>query len=673
MDMAKRRMLMISVLTLLIGFLGMGRAPKRMRYSIVFTQEPIGAKVTKQIFPVQRPDGCRIVSLAPDGNLSVLTPGFVSACDPCVSYDGTRILFAGKRTREENWNIWEMNVDGSGKVQVTKNLGNCFEPLYLAKASVTPPKFDDKVRWITFISTAAGVLDEQGKGVATSLYVMSLSPVKGKGTVVWRTTYGLGGDVSPTILQDGRVLFSSRQRGNFALMTITWAGDNINPFYGTDKYPPIKTMACEMPNRTVVFIESDGTSPDRGGRLVRVKLRRPLHTHEVLSKDGGRYQTPHFLPGPVGQTEEFQQEGNKRGELLVSYTSGAESYGIYVFDFQKGRPGRKIYDDPSWDDVDAMPICPHAEPIARIPMLEFASVLDIKGFKGAGQLQCLNVYDSDRPEAAQVKPGEVKWARFVEGVPVRTSGKKVTGNKETGASLSSFHHFSSSHYQGAVDEKWPPPFVKPRIIGEAPVEPDGSFFVNIVGNTPFFIQLLDENKMALQTMRAWTWIRSGSQRGCIGCHEDKELAPENRATQALLKAQPAFVTTPPENRRTVDFRHNVMPIIRQHCVSCHNGEIRRGNLDLSAKPTKYFNCAYEHLLNPDKGKKYVTPGSARNSPLIWRIFGYRTGVQDTTKSVSAYSVSQMPPAMPLSNAEKQTVIEWIDLGAQWDSMPKIDK
>jgi len=37
MDMAKRRMLMISVLTLLIGFLGMGRAPKRMRYSIVFT------------------------------------------------------------------------------------------------------------------------------------------------------------------------------------------------------------------------------------------------------------------------------------------------------------------------------------------------------------------------------------------------------------------------------------------------------------------------------------------------------------------------------------------------------------------------------------------------------------------------------------------------------------
>ena len=81
------------------------------------------------------------------------------------------------------------------------------------------------------------------------------------------------------------------------------------------------------------------------------------------------------------------------------------------------------------------------------------------------------------------------------------------------------------------------------------MEPDGSFFVNVIGNIPFFIQILDEDKMVLHTMRAWTWVRSGSQRGCIGCHEDKELAPENRATQALLKAQPTFLTDPPEKRR----------------------------------------------------------------------------------------------------------------------------
>jgi hypothetical protein len=80
--------------------------------------------------------------------------------------------------------------------------------------------------------------------------------------------------------------------------------------------------------------------------------------------------------------------------------------------------------------------------------------------------------------------------------------------------------------------------VHTRLLGEAPVEPDGSFFVNVAGNVPFYMQTLDAQGQVVQTMRAWTWLRSGDQRGCIGCHEDKELAPENRATQALIRALP---------------------------------------------------------------------------------------------------------------------------------------
>ncbi|HIE27422.1 TPA: hypothetical protein EYP66_09065, partial [Candidatus Poribacteria bacterium] len=387
--------------------IGASSDSERSTYRIVFTQEPMKAQKSEETlgwaFRKARLEGSRIVALRPDGTISVLTSEFASACDPFVSFDGKRILFAGKRTPEERWNIYEMNADGSNKTQITKDLGDCMEPLYLALASVTPPNFDDKIRWITFTSTLENVLDEQGEGLAPSLYAMSLSPVKGRGRVLWRTTYNLGGDISPTVMQDGRVLFSSRQRGNFALMTITWAGDNVNPFYGTRESPAIKTMACEMPDRTVVFIESDEDTQDDGGQLARVSLQRPMHSHETLSKGKGRYRTPHPSPD---------------GELMVSYTPGEESYGIYLFDFETGRPGRKIYDDPIWNDVDAMPILPHSEPIARIPMLEFASVLDIKGFKGAGQLHCMNIYDSDQPEVRQLKPGQVKWARFIEGAPI---------------------------------------------------------------------------------------------------------------------------------------------------------------------------------------------------------------------------------------------------------------
>jgi len=495
--------------------------------TLIFVQSPTkvlqkeeGGSVFRSFY--NYPLGSRIVALKPmeeKGKLTNLTPEFAAACSPEISFDAQRILFAGKRTAEDNWNIWEMNIDGSGKIQVTKESGDCFDPAYLPMASVNPPEFADKVRWITFTSTFSRVLDEQGEGLAPSLYVISLSPVQGRGTVLWRTTYNLGGDISPTVLQDGRVLFSSRQRGSFALMAISWAGEDINPFYGTHEGPIMKTMACEMPNRSVVFVESDGNTPDGSGQLARVWLRRPLHSHEVLSNGGGRYRTPHPFP----------DDG-----LVVSYTSGAESYGIYLFDFQKGQPGCKIYDDPDWDEVDPIPVCSRPEPMARIPMVEFASVLDLGGFEAAGQLQCMNVYESDRPEATQIKEGQVKWARFIEGVPMPEDQKARLPDTQ--------HAIRDTQYL------WPPPFVKTRILGEAPVEEDGSFYVNIVGNTPFYIQILDKDKMALQTMRAWTWVRSGDQRGCIGCHEDKELAPENRATQALIKKQPQFLISPKQER-----------------------------------------------------------------------------------------------------------------------------
>jgi Tol biopolymer transport system component len=496
-------------------------APEGCEYPVVFTQEPVeargGGRARGGPLFGATPEGSRIVALQPDGTLSILTPGLAAARDPSVSFAGTRILFAGKRTSDGPWNIYEMSADGSSTRQITRDLGNCLEPLYLARASVTPPSFDDRVRWITFASTAAGVLDEEGLARAPSLYVTNLEPVQGRGTVLWRTTYNLGGDISPTTMRDGRVLFSGRQRGSWALMTITWAGDNINAFYGTHQGPAAKTMACEMPDRSVVFVESEAQTPDQGGRLARVWLRRPLHSHQVLSTDDGRYRNPHPLPD---------------GGLVVSWTSGEESYGLYRFDFEAGRPGERVYDDPEWDDVDPVPLSTHPEPIARIPMLEFASVLDIKGFKGAGQLHCMSVYDSDVPEVAGLEPGEVKWVRFVEGVPVTAPSDDATVGR------------------GVC--QWPPPGVKTRLLGEAPVEADGSFFVNIAGNTPFFMQILDQDRAPLYTMRAWTWVRSGSQRGCIGCHENKELAPVNRATQALIKLQPTFVTTPPEERPVVD-------------------------------------------------------------------------------------------------------------------------
>jgi Tol biopolymer transport system component len=458
--------------------------------------------------------GSRIVLRPPDGQVEVITRDFFAATDPCVSFEGTHLLFAARRSSDDSWDIWQMRADGSEPRRLTSDLGECREPIYLPRAAVDSPNFEHRVRWITFTATAAGVLDDQGAAPLTSLWAMSIEDVPGRGTVLWRTTQNLGGDLAPALLSDGRVLFSSRQRGAFALMAMSWAGENLNPFYGSHDGLVSQVGAVEAPDRTVVFVEAAAASRDAGGRLARVTLRRPLHSHEVLAEDG-RYRTPHALPD---------------GRLLVAHSSGSDTYGIRLFDPARGRLGKVVLDDPEWDDVDAMPLVPREEPAARIPTVEFASVLDVGTLRGVGQLQCLDVYESDRPEA-QVDPGSVRSVRFVEGVPVPLDG-------------------APSFTTDAPDTTWPPRGVSTRTLGEVPVEEDGSFYVNVAADVPFYLETLDAKGEVLQTMRAWMSVRAGDQRGCVGCHEDKELAPENRATMALIRADPPTLLRPDSAEET---------------------------------------------------------------------------------------------------------------------------
>jgi hypothetical protein len=209
-----------------------------------------------------------------------------------------------------------------------------------------------------------------------------------------------------------------------------------------------------------------------------------LHSYESLSSGEGRFRNPHPLPN---------------GNLMVSFAKGNLAYGLYQFDFPRKSIGATLFADTKWDAVEAIPVAPTAEPAGLI-----SAIFDDQA---TGDLQCMNVYESDRPEAASIKKGEVKKVRFIQGVAVQTPGTPA----ET------------------------------RVIGEAPVEPDGSFYVRLPADTPFYIQTLNAEGKPLVTMRHWMWVRRGSSRGCIGCHEDKELAPENRVTQALLKAFPVVI------------------------------------------------------------------------------------------------------------------------------------
>jgi len=82
-----------------------------------------------------------------------------------------------------------------------------------------------------------------------------------------------------------------------------------------------------------------------------------------------------------------------------------------------------------------------------------------------------------------------------------------------------------------------------KLLGSAPVERDGSFFVQVPGDQPVQIELLDAGGKTLKRESGFFWMGRGEQRGCVGCHAGPETAPENAVPMVLLKSTtPADMT-----------------------------------------------------------------------------------------------------------------------------------
>ena len=131
----------------------------------------------------------------------------------------------------------------------------------------------------------------------------------------------------------------------------------------------------------------------------------------------------------------------------------------------------------------------------------------------------MHITDIDHP--ALTSPGTVKRFRVLEGIPLAD----VTPNGI-------------------------PQLVQRRILGEIDIEKDGSFNIEIPANIPVELQTLDADGMALRSC-GWIWAKNHEPRGCIGCHEDGELTPENVFVDAVKRS---FDQTDPTPRATPDRR-----------------------------------------------------------------------------------------------------------------------
>lgn len=246
-----------------------------------------------------------------------------------------------------------------------------------------------------------------------------------------------------------------------------------------------------------------------------------------------------------------------------------------------------------------------------------------------------------------------------------------------------------------------------RILGEVPINADGSFAAKIPADTPFTFQLLDKGGRVLTMAQTWHQVRPGEVRvDCGGCHSHSK-APLNFATTAAATLAPADLTLVPAH--DAEFVKNVRPILQAKCAKCHTASGPAPRLD-SMEPVRATVSPDDGIYPLDYGvlavnqgpsyggpkpvrryagaqvSRWVRLGQSRRSLLMWTLAGRRldgwTNDRWPTETVPG-DISTLPGGAAVArladldfrvdhsalvtDTERRTIAAWIDLFAPIDS------
>jgi hypothetical protein len=265
-------------------------------------------------------EAAHLVVIDPEkpGNASqVLLKEFESSASPALSHDGRHLFFQGKQEDSDPWQIFVMDLKNGDVRQVTDLPENCTHPASLPDGNV--------------------VFSRENSVGGTS--VQDLWKCMMDGCCLMQLTHNPAKNTYPSVLLEGRILYSSRQvypsekeeqlmimRPDGTKSELYSQGNSLlNPFSG----------GSESPDGHIYFIST-------GGQLSRVLHRRPLHSFENLSKD---------LEGSFASVA---ADGDST--CLVSFLPpGGSYYGIYRVD-PRGQGTPLLLFQSQKNLVDALPI-----------------------------------------------------------------------------------------------------------------------------------------------------------------------------------------------------------------------------------------------------------------------------------------------------------------------------
>jgi hypothetical protein len=480
--------------------------------------------------------------------------------DPDVSYDGRCVLFAWKKSlNQDDYHLYEMDVAGGVLRQLTFGLGYAdYEGAYLPGGQVV------------FNSTRCVQTVDCWWTEVSNLYTCD-----GEGRYLRRLAFDQVHSNYPTVTPDGRVLYTRweyNDRGQIfpqGLFQTNADGTGQTACYGNNTWFPTTILHARAIPGTQKIVAvfsghhtrqkgwlglldpSRGRQENEGAQLIAPLRETRAVRVDAYGQSGDQFQYPY----PLSETE-----------FIVAFRpAGARRFAIYWMD----RDGRRelLVADAAISCSQAVPLAARPEPPLR------ASNLDYRRANATYYLQ--DIYAG--PGLAGIPRGTIKRLRVI-ALSFRAAG--IGANYSQGVAGAALSSTPVSIGNGAWDPK--------TVLGEARVYEDGSAAFHVPARTPVYFQALDAGGCAVASMRSWSTAQPGEQVACVGCHESKNSAPPQSlpmptALAAGVERLAGFYGPP----RGFSFPQEIQPILDRHCTRCHSDAplslLAREVLDPAAK------------------------------------------------------------------------------------------
>jgi len=497
-----------------------------------------------------------------------------------ISVDGTTVLFAMRGPFDPNlnddeqptWNIWEYDIPSDTlrrviDVDLTAEAGHDISPHYLPDGRIVFASTRQRQQKAMLLDEGKPQFDAEEEDRGEPAFVLHV--MDSDGSNLHQISFNQSHDFDPTVLDDGRVLFSRWDNaGNVDgvhLYRMNPDGTDLELLYGaqshttgTDQSEVQFIGARELPDGRIMAIARPAVHPELGGDIVVIDTPNFVeNTQPVIASAGmlGPAQTSatplqvrtDLLPSRGGRFAAAFPLWDGTDRVLVSWNIcrvvdvdgiifpcsderlvdptfqlAPPLYGIWMYDPIDQTQLPIVIGEEGVLIGDIVAAQPRLNPTVipdRLPLTPFE--LDLVA-EDVGILNIRSVYDIDGISTAV--PDIETLADPAQTLAADRPARFIRIEKAVPLPDADFLDFSNLAFGRSAQQGMR------EILGYAPVEPDGSVRVKVPARVPFAVSVLDAGgRRITRRHQNWLQVMPAQELRCNGCHDPQSGLSHGRA------------------------------------------------------------------------------------------------------------------------------------------------